>query len=185
MLGRFDLSPIFRAHWKVLSKDTSDGTVPDWPARFGLLIPSIVAPGVMIVCGWSLAQPTALLTAVALLAGALIAAFAELSSLRIKLGERYDPGEQDGENDKAAIDESVTHVLFASFLLFVNAAVLTIGLVMAPEDAKSLAGPAAWISAGLFTYTVILALMLIPRLLYAYTQANRVRDDLNGFYIRR
>ena len=180
---RFDVRPLFRAHWKTLSRDTDDGPVPDWTARLILLLPSVAVVCVMVVVDGRLASPTVLLIAVSLLASGLLAVFAQLSALRLKLTEAHEDGHPVGDNDKSALDESATHVLVACLISFVNAAVLVTGLTMGPEDATALRGPAAWVSTGLFTYTLLLAVLLVPRLLYAYTRVNRVRDDLNGFYI--
>ncbi|POX90634.1 hypothetical protein C3477_06760 [Mycobacterium kansasii] len=180
---RFDIRPLFRAHWKTLSRDTDSGPVADWTARLGLLVPSLAVGGVMFGVDGRLASPTILLAADALLASGLLAVFAQLSALRLKLTEAHEEGHPVGETDKGAFDESATHVLVACFICFVNAGVLVIGMTLGPENATALRGPAAWISAALFTYTLLLAVLLVPRLLYAYTRVNRVRNDLSGFYI--
>ena len=185
MTDRFDIRPLARAHWKVLSKDTPTGTAADWVARLGLLVPSALAGVLMYAFDGRLANTGVLLTAVSLLASGLLAVFAQLASLRLKLTEWFDDGHPIADNDKAALDESATHVLVACMISFLNAAVLVAGMKFGPEGALSLRGPAAWISVSLFVYTLILAFMLVPRLLYAYTMVNRVRDDLSGFYIRR
>lgn len=183
MTDRFDLLPLFRAHWRVLSIDTDNGeTKGDWVARIGLLLPAVTVVGVMWWFDGRLANTGVLLAADSLLASGLLAVFAQISTLRLKLSDRYERGFEEADTDKDAMDESATLLLFACFLAFVNGAVMTVGMTVGAENMTSLRGPCAWVAAGLFAYLLLLLVMLIPRLLSAYTSVNEVRNDLSGFY---
>lgn len=183
MTDRFSPMPLVLAHWKCLSVDVDGSkTKPDWLARSVLLILSAGAGTATILLGGTLANAGALLAADALLASSLLAVFAQITSLRMKFSDRYESGLPDSDTDKDAMDESATHLLFAAMLAFVNAAVLAAGVAFAPPSELRLAGPLAAVSASLFVYQALLLVMLLPRLLHAYTTVNGVRKELSGFY---
>ncbi|OBB25226.1 hypothetical protein A5792_29635 [Mycolicibacterium peregrinum] len=180
---RFNPWPLVSAHWKCLSIDESDNHVRgDWWARLGLLVPSLTAGALLLGLDGRLANPGMLLAADALLASGLLAVFAQMSSLRLKLGDRYESGFSHADDDKDAMDESATHLLFATLLAFVNAGVLVASLAIGQPGAQELTGFPAAVSAALFTYMLFLMFMLLPRLLYAYTRVNAVRRELSGFH---
>lgn len=187
MTDRLNPWPLLAAHYKCLTIDrqTEDGSVvtdPDWVARMGLLVPSLAAGGLMIAFGGRLANAGSLLAADALLASSLLAVFAQISNLRLKLGDRFKEGFAQADDDKDAMDESATHLLFAVMVAFVNAAILVAALAFAPPTTTVVDGVLGGVSAALFVYTLLLLLMLLPRMLYAYTTVNGVRDDLSGFH---
>jgi hypothetical protein len=183
MTDRLSLWPILSAHWKSLSIDGDDGTVKgDWTARMGLLIPALAAAGTVGAMHISLANVGSLLAADALLAGSLLSVFAQISSLRLKLSDRFEAGFADADADKDAMDETASHLLFAVMLAFINAAVLAAALAFEQDKTSVLGGIFGAVSVALFVYTVLLMLMLLPRLLYAYTTVNSVRKELSGFH---
>lgn len=184
MTDRLNLWPLVSAHWKCLSVDHDEGTSGDWVARMGLLLPSLTAAGLMVGLHGNLANAGTLLSADALLASGLLAVFAQISSLRLKLSDRFDEGYAHADDDKDAMDESATHLLFAILLAFINAAVLASSLAFAPANTSVVGGLLGGVCAALFVYTILLLLMLLPRILYAYTVVNRVRKDLSGFHRR-
>jgi hypothetical protein len=180
---RFNLGPLLIAHWKCLSYETSDGvTKGDWPARLGLLVPALAAGIALPAFHGSLSNVGSLLAADALLASSLLAVFAQISTLRVKYSDRYQGGLPLTDTDKDAMDESATHLLFAVMLAFVNASVLVVALAWSSDGGSRITGPLAGISTALFVYMALLLLMLLPRLLHAYTTVNDVRDDLSGFH---
>ena len=67
-----------------------------------------------------------MLSALALLSGALLSVFAQLSSLRLRLTDRPEERYLDIERD--GIDEAVAHLLFAFLLCIITCALLTIGM---------------------------------------------------------
>lgn len=187
MTDRLNPWPLISAHYKCLTidQDDLDGlpvTRADWIARMGLLLPSLTAGGLVIGFNGHLANAGSLLAADALLASSLLAVFAQISGLRVKLSEQFKAGYAHADDDKDAMDESATHLLFAIMLAFVNAALLAAALAFAPMDVTAVGGIAGGISTALFVYIVLLLLMLLPRILYAYTRVNGVRDDLSGFH---
>jgi hypothetical protein len=183
MTDRLNPWPLISAHWKCLSIDQEDGkTTGDWVARTGLLFPSLAAGALMVGFGGSLANAGSLLAADSLLASSLFAVFAQVSSLRLKLSDRFKEGYPHADGDKDAMDETATHLLFAIMLALTNAAVLACSLAFAAPDTSLINGLFGGASAAIFVYTILLLLMLLPRLLYAYTSVNGVRTKLSGFH---
>ncbi|QRY61510.1 hypothetical protein JVX90_13920 [Gordonia sp. PDNC005] len=185
MTDRFNLRPLFAGHWKTLSIDQHDeeeSTKPDWLARIGLLLPAVTVGLVMWCNEGRLANPGAILAGASLMSGTLLAVFAQIASLRLKLADRFERGYKGADADKDALDESVSHILFAALLTFVSAAVITIALSMAPPESRAITGFPAALAGALLSYVLLLILMLLPRLLYAYNRVNKVRSQLNGFY---
>src|SRR3546814_17289338 len=82
----------------------------------------------MVIFGGTLAAPGALLSGVALLAGGFLAAFAQLSNLRIKLTERMRDLPDADRIDRDALDETASHLLVSSYLSAVTAVILVLGM---------------------------------------------------------
>jgi hypothetical protein len=124
-----------------------------------------------------------MLSALALLSGALLSVFAQLSSLRLRLTDRPEERYLDIERD--GIDEAVAHLLFAFLLCIITCALLTIGMSTSygGKDAPLILGTfwTAPISA-FTTYIFALFVILVPKLYSAYVEMNQVRRELNGFH---
>lgn len=181
MFDRFNFAPVFLGHWRGLTRDTDEGTVPDWGARSILLGVPIIVAALMAWFHVELASPAVLLTAVSLLAGASLSVFAQLSSLRLKLTEWFDEDDTSRDLDKDSLDESVAHLMAAALTCVIAAVVIVIGMTTADRDTTTLSGPIAYLAGALTTYVGLIFVMLIPRLYYAYVNINNVKGHLNGF----
>jgi TRAP-type uncharacterized transport system fused permease subunit len=180
MSGRFNVFPVLRGHWKGLTVENDGELQPDILARMILLVPVIVCV-LTLALGWQLRAPAAILSGVALLAGGLLAAFAQLSSLRLKLTEWQDHPEDAGRIDREMIDETVAHLLMAALLCAVDAIVLVIGMNVSSGVNSAVTGIWASLALAISSYIILLFILALPRLYSAYVEINRVRPELSGF----
>lgn len=174
---RFSPLPIIRGHWRALV-DVRTGRADKW-ARMMLLIPFAIA-----VVGfwrqWSIGNPAGLLAAIALMAGMLVGAFAQMTTLRLRVEEWAQDHDRDQLHyERDALDETVAHLLMA-VLTSVAAAVLLVALMnLTPES-----GLRPWLTAAAIwatSYVALLLLLVLPRMYFAYTQAVNVRAPLSGY----
>lgn len=151
-MARFDLSPIVRGHWKGLTNGVGDAACPDWPARLTLvLVPGFIV-GATILLDWHLSQPAPILAGISLLAGALLGAFAQLSTLRLKLTEWSEAAKPERWRvERELIDETAAHILMAATLCAVDAALLIVAMNV---TANGVAVSPAWSAPvyGVLTY---------------------------------
>lgn len=176
---RFNFWPVLRGHWKGLTRGDVTAYTPDRLSRHILKLPPLLA-ALALWRNWELAAPTPLLSAVALLAGALVGSFGSLSTLRLKLTDWADREGDNQQPQRDALDETVAHLLTAAVLCALTAAVLVIGTNVAGAD-KPVTRPWAALAVGLGSYVLLLFMLVVPRLYAAYVEINNVRDRLNGF----
>lgn len=178
MFGRLNFWPIIRGHWKGL---TDSNYKADWPGRSVLIIPVAVGIG-FYAFDWKLSAPTAIISGVALLAGGMLSAFTHLSSLRLRLTEsRAESGDLDGyANERDMLDESAAHLLAGSLFCLLDAAVLIIGMNFTPAG-RALTGMWGAGAAFLSSYVLLLFIITLPRLYFAYVDLNKVNSRLSGF----
>lgn len=178
MFERFDLRSVFTAHFRAISyTDAGTGKVrKHWSTIIILVAVTAAATIATALLGATLKNGSAFLSASALFSAILLAVFAQLATLR---GRTTD----DSQDLAEAIDEGVAHVMAAEILTLLATLVLAIGLGTSCDSAVH--GPFAVAAVGLMTYTVLVLIMLVPNLLWAYTQVNDVRDELNGFHRKR
>ncbi|HVF06387.1 MAG TPA: hypothetical protein VNA20_16210 [Frankiaceae bacterium] len=176
---RFDVTPLLRGHWKGLTDGRFPKYHPDWLARGILCIPAVLAIAA-VALDWKLASPTPLLSAVALLAGALVGSFGSLSTLRLKLADWGDRDDTAFQVQKDMIDETVAHLLTAALFCAVTALMLVIGTNTANHKGE-VTGSLGAIIIGLASYVFLVFVLILPRLYAAYVEINNVRDRLSGF----
>jgi hypothetical protein len=180
MFGRLLPTSLIRGHWKSLTFYRDDEPRPDYVARVIVLGVPLATGVLMFVFGARLFAPAALLSGLALLAGGLLAAFGQLSSLRLRLTERM-VSEDDGQRtDRDYLDETAAHLLLAAYGAAVTAAVLVVGMNFGLDKHGVLTGGWAAIATALAAWVVVLFLIALPRLYTAYVSINSVRDALNG-----
>ena len=181
MAGRFNVMPVIRGHWKGLSVGNGKTPRADHFARSILAIPLLV--GVLAVpLDWKVQAPSAILSGVALLAGGLLAAFAQLASLRLKLTEWQSHEDDSGQVDREMIDETVAHLLTAALLCAVDAVILVIGMNVSNDTLTfALTGFWAAVVLAVSSYIILIFVLALPRLYSAYVEINRVRAELSGF----
>jgi hypothetical protein len=178
---------IFRAHWKALSDYRRVPPRPDWGSRIAVVGLPLVTTAAMVRFHGELRSPEAYLAALAIFAGGLLAAFTHLSGVRDRLEQRAGAWGDAEKIDRDAIDESAAHLLVASYMAGVAAALLVLGLNVAPAPIPPATEVVVggWIGAlatGAMTHVLILFLVAIPRLYSAYTTAFTVSDALNGYH---
>jgi hypothetical protein len=182
MFDRFNPAPLFRGHWRGLSMDNRDGTAvvaKDVAAR---AIFTVVPVGLAITAftlHWKLKSGSDLLGGVALLAGGLLAAFGQLTSWRQRM---FDSMTYEGDaeaSDRNMIDESVAHLLLASFMCGVDAALIVIGLNVAKRP-DQIGGVLGALIIGVSSHILLLFLTSVPRLYSAYANYNKVSRHISG-----
>lgn len=186
MSSRFFPVELFRGHWKSLSDYRSRKPIADTTTRFFIVFLPLAAGSCLFVFHGALAAPGSLLAGVSLLAGGFLAAFGQISSLRLRLTDRADHFAETEAIDRDALDETAAHLLVASFMSAMTALVLVLGMNFS-SDAKSGAvnGVFAALAVALACYVLLVFVIVIPRLYIAYVNINRVRDELSGTHRSR
>jgi hypothetical protein len=178
---------LFRGHWKALSDYRDETTHPDRVTRTVLvLVPAAAFIAMLALPNAHLAAPGALLSGVALLAGSFLAAWGQISSMRLKLTERASMFGDTERVDRDALDESAAHLLVAS--LFSGAAALMLVLGMnftADPTTGAIHGFFAAMAVAFASYVLLLFLIAVPRLYTAYVNLHAVREALNGTHRTR
>lgn len=181
MVDRLIPTQMFRAHWKALSDYRAPGKPrPDIFTRAVLIgVPTAVVI-LCLVAKFELKAPEGLLAGLALLAGGLLGAFTHLSSTRVQLAEREHVWGEAERVDRDSIDETSAHLLVASYLAGVAAAVLVLGMNFGATPTGAIAGVWAAAAGGLMSYVLLLFLIALPRLYSAYALHSNVRAELSG-----
>ncbi|MGP5219397.1 hypothetical protein [Arthrobacter rhombi] len=136
----------------------------------------------MLFTGGGLASPDALLSAMSLLAGGLIAAFALLASWRDRLTDRADSFSTSERLERDHLDETAAHLLVAAYGSAISAVLLVIGMNFSQGQGGELTGPIAALAAAAATFVVLVFLIALPRLYSSYVQLNGVRKELSGLH---
>lgn len=178
-MNRFEVRPVFRGHWKGLTNGLGSDCKPDWFARATLVLIPVGVAALSLVLGWKIAQPAPLLGGVSLLAGGLLGAFAQLSSLRLKVSEWTEHDDDKWLVERELLDETAAHVLLAALLCAVDATLLVIATSTTSASDGLPSGWTATIGA-ISVYVALMFIICIPRLYSAYVQINSVADHLNG-----
>lgn len=187
-LQRFSVRSVFAAHWKGLSKPPElAGGIPesDKGAKLLLILGPIFAAVAVGGLQVQLSSPGVIVAALSLLTGSLLTVFTQLSTLRLKLTEWYDPDDVEHRADKDAIDESVAHVLTAALISLTATMFAVAAVVVADSELPILQGGVAAVLVALIAYVLLLLVMLIPRLYGAYVSVHDIDDSLNGQVVDR
>ncbi|WP_368499990.1 hypothetical protein [Herbiconiux sp. A18JL235] len=144
-----------------------------------ILVPGIVG-GLMLLPGAKISTPGSLLAGVALLAGSFLAAWGQVSSMRLKLTERAEDFKTVEQIDRDSLDETAAHLLVASLMSGGTALWLVLGMNFGANADGSISGPFAAIATAFAVYVLLVFLIAIPRLYTAYVNINKVRDELSG-----
>jgi hypothetical protein len=179
-MSRLSVAPIIRGHWKGLTNGVGNTAVADWTARIAFTIIPLGVATLTVSLQWCMAQPGPLLSGVSLLAGALLGAFAQLSSLRLKITEWSTGEPRKWEVERELIDETAAHILFAAMLCATDAALLVVAMNVTPPNMPVEPGWSAPIL-GIASYIFLMFIVCLPRLYSAYVQINSVSDKLSGF----
>lgn len=181
MFDRLLPTDIFRAQWKALSDYRNRKTVPDVVTRLVVVAVPVGVFAACLVTGFDLKTPEGVLTAMAVLIGGFLAAFAHLSPVRVHLAERENMWGDAERFDRDAIDETCAHLLAGSYVAGCATLVLILGMNLgADPKTGALTGVWAATASGLMAYEVIIFMIAMPRLYQAYASYSRVRKELSG-----
>lgn len=172
---------LFRGHWKALSDYRGDRPRPAWVLRIVVVGIPLLIGALMLRQEGTLADPGSILSALALLAGALLAAFAQVSTWRLSLTEVADKYPTSQRVDRDQLDDTAVQVLASSYTAAVAAFVLVLAMNFGVDKHGVVQGWWAAVSAVTSVYTFILFLIALPRLYSAYVRINKVRAVLNGY----
>ncbi|HVU73087.1 MAG TPA: hypothetical protein VHE83_09005 [Mycobacteriales bacterium] len=180
--NRFNVWPILRGHWKALRNHGR----ADVAARFGLLFIPLAVFAIGWGRSWRLGAPTALLSGLALLAGALLGSFTHLSTLRMKVSEWSDVDSDRYSVERDQLDETAAHLLTAALAAALAAASIVVGLNVQepssdPKLSNTLSGFWGALALGLGTFVLESFIVCLPRLYSAYVEINKVPPKLSGF----
>lgn len=167
---------VLRAHWRSLQVRTQTSRSSDRVAK-GILAGSLV---VVTVVAWladlHLVNPGSLGATLGLLSAGLLAAFAQLASIR----SRYERPDDDYDPDlltREMLDEAIAHILTAVLLAATLALVIVIAMNVG-SDGSSLNRWFSSVVAGIGTYLFLLFVMTVRKLFGAYAISNDL--DLTG-----
>lgn len=140
-----------------------------------------MAAGILIfVNDGCLSAPGALLSAVALFSGGLLASFGQLSTLRLKLTERAGDNHFSERIDRDYLDETAAHLLVAAYSAAVSAALLIMAMSFGADAQGRIGGAWAAVITSVTTYVFVVFIIALPRLYVAYTRINKVRREMSG-----
>ncbi len=180
MANRFVPSELFRGHWKGLSDYRQKKSIPDVATRFLIVALPLIAGISIAVLDGRLSAPGSLLAGAALLAGGFLAAFGQISNLRVRLTDRARDYADAEAIDRDALDETAAHLLVASFMSAITALALVLAMNLGAEPDGAVRGLWAAVVVVPATYVLLVFIIAIPRLYTAYVNINSVRDELSG-----
>lgn len=182
MFQRLIPTAVVRAQWKVLADYRSDPSRPDWFTRAAVFGLPFVVGVVVFVTKTSIEEPGALLSGLALLAGGLLASFAQLSDLRLRLTDRATDRPNSERTDRDSLDETAAHILVSSYMAGLTCILLVVGQQLATDDQGRIVGWMAALVTACASHVGITFLVALPRLYSAYAMMNKVRSNLDGTY---
>lgn len=180
MLDRIIPTSLFRGHWKGLSDYRGSTPKPDTLTRLFIVGAPVAAGVFMLISGGKLSAPSALLSAVALFSGGLLASFGQLSTLRLKLTDRTEDNQFSERIDRDFLDETAAHLLVAAYSAAVSAALLVMAMSFGSDPDGRIGGAWAAVITATTTYVFVVFIIALPRLYVAYTRINKVRRELSG-----
>ena len=192
MIDRLNFFAVLRGHWKSLRVRSGNVDLgPDLFARGALLGSAAAVVILSLATGLELRQPGVLFAGLALLSSGLLAAFAQMASIRSRFPVPDDPDFDSELDTRNMLDEAVAHVLTAALLAAFTAALIVVAISVGPVEqasssiANSEQSVNNWFStaiAGLGTYLFVLFVMTIRKLYAAYVVGNEVSRELSGHH---
>jgi len=177
-MNRLNPFYMFRGLWKSLSRFESENILPSVFIRLVVFAFPLALGIYMQITKACLADPGSILAVLGLLAGALLAAFSQLSSWRSVLSARADLSEK---RDRDHLDETAAQLLVASYMSATAAGFLVLGTNVTASPTGALGTPWSAIVGALGAHVLVVFLIAVPRLYSAYVNLNAVRDELNGY----
>jgi hypothetical protein len=184
--NRFSAGYIWNAHRKGLRNRqyNAAGRTPSAPDFFALTllygIPLLLG-GLAWYFGLTVAAIDGLLAAAGLLAGGLFMGFTQVAAWRDRYTERARAREDSERPQRYSLDETVAHVLMATYGCLLLVVVILVGANFT-NDEGDLVGWAAAATIAVGTYIVLLMMIIIPKLYVAYAVTHELDDEMSGLH---
>lgn len=205
-MDRLNPLAVWRGHWVGMRdrESLADGSTTSTPDHVARAVILLVPAGVAIAMGpWrgvELQAPAVLVGGLSLFSAGLLAAFAQIASIRGRYVVPDDPRYDSEKPTRDMLDEAVGHILFAALLSIVTVVTVIVGMNIdhsttagaataaaqappppPPPEPGSMLGTRFSAAVGfLGSYLVILFAMTVRKLYGAYIIANEVSDDVGG-----
>lgn len=180
--NRFSAAHIWNAHQKGLRNrafTSSMASAPDYLARWILYLVPFVLGGVAWYFEATVAAIDGLLAAAGVLAGGLFMGFTQVASWRAQYTERAESHHSSERPQRYSLDETVAHILMATYGCFLLVVVVLVGANFA-NRAGELTGFFAAATVTVGTYVLLLIAMVLPKLYTAYAVTHDVDDEMSG-----
>ncbi|WP_418063179.1 hypothetical protein [Pimelobacter simplex] len=180
--NRFSAAPIWNAHKKGLrnrSFKQAMKSAPDLLARWTLYGVPVLLGGASWYFGATVAAIDGLLAAAGVLAGGLFMGFTQVAAWRDRYTERTDTHETAEKPQRYSLDETVAHILMATYGCFVLVVVVLVGANFANAKGE-LTGPFAAATVLVGSYVLLLMAIILPKLYAAYAVTHKVDREMSG-----
>lgn len=181
--NRFSATPIWRAHLKGLrnrnfrTSDRSGSTdVLTLVALYGL---PVGLGAVAYLLGGNITGTDGLLAAAGILAGALFMAFTQVAAWRDRYTARIRDAAASELPQRYSLDETVAHILMATYACLVLATVVLVGANFA-DDQERVGGVIAAMIIAMGAYVLLLMFIILPKLYAAYAITHEVDSEMSG-----
>lgn len=180
--NRFSARHIWNAHFKGLKNRNFGGTavgVADVFARTVLYGAPVALAALAYWQGATIAAVDGLLAAAGVLAGGLFMAFTQVAAWRDRYTERWSRRETSEKPQRYSLDETVAHILMATYGCFALLVMVLVGANFANEDGD-LVGVFSALVIAVGAYIVLLMLVILPKLYTAYAVTHELDDEMSG-----
>lgn len=180
---------LYRAQWKAFRRYRSNIIENDEPIeyQYGRMVTVYGIPlavSIFSYCNeFNLDISNILLTVLGIIAGALLALFAQLAAWRQTFDDKKHKNKRIYNAERWLIDSSVSHVLAASFSAVISCIVLIIAFFLSKLQitySVQLVRICNSLAVLFSIHTLLTLLLVMPALYSAYVQVNDVSPQLNG-----
>lgn len=173
MLARLNPLIVVRAHWRSLEIRTPTSRSSDTAAKVILLgVPTTVG-ALAFFSDLELQSPGVLVSALSLFSAGLLAAFAQLASIRSRYPaptEAWDPERLTRE----MLDEAIAHILTAALISVTTAVLVIVGMNVGDAAGQSINQWFSIVVSVFGIYMFLVFIMTIRKLFGAYVSANQI-----------
>lgn len=167
VLDRFSLATVARDHWR--STRVAKTGEPDRDARAVLYGVPTIAGLASVLARWRLHDPSALLPAVSLLAGVLLAAVSQVMTLRARIAD--SPTQLDRQRLSMYFRDTVSATLLAAVAALVDAVVLGVIAELPRDVPRWLGETLTAIAIAITAYLILMFVGTVRRLYTTYLEA--------------
>lgn len=182
--NRFSAGHIWNAHKKGLRNRSFKAVIvsaPDLFARWVLYAVPLLLAGVAWFFGATVAAVDGLLAAAGVLAGGLFMGFTQVAAWRDKYTDRADTHDVAERPQRYSLDETVAHILMATYGCFALVVIVVVGANFA-NDKGELTGVFAAATVLVGSYVLLLLAIVLPKLYGAYAVTHDLDDEMSGLH---